>query len=385
MSEPTAPTSAPSPTEPPIPPTNTPNPTATPVPPTDTSSPTETTAPAKPINRVVIPAPALANNLLGDPVEREIGIYLPPSYFIAPDKRYPVVYFLAGHDEGLDAIYTLGSLMKNMLEAGTAKEMIIVVVSGQNALGGSFYVNSPVSGNWEDFIVSDVVGYVDKNYRTLTTNVARGMAGFSMGGFGALNLAMRHPDVFGAVYALSPGLFAADGLSKSQMFSNQAMIEAFLALEKELTALSPAEAKAQFVKLASQNYDLRFTVGYGVAFAPNPGKNSYVDYPYNGTNDQPDREAWQKWESGYGGIAEEVQQYKANLLKLKGILVDCGTRDQYRWIPEGCQFFSQQLEAEKIPHQLVSYEGGHGPVSDRAEAVMLPFFSEVLTFGADKQ
>ncbi len=91
-------------------------------------------------------------------------------------------------------------------------------------------------------------------------------------------------------------------------------------------------------------------------------------------------EVWKRWESGLGGITEETQLFKENLLSLKGILVDYGTHDQYRWIPEGCQFFSQQLEAENIPHQLISFEGGHGPLSDRAKAVMLPFFSEVLVF-----
>jgi pimeloyl-ACP methyl ester carboxylesterase len=276
--------------------------------------------------------------------------------------------------------------MKKMLEAGTIKEMMWVIVSGQNSLGGSFYVNSPVSGNWEDFIINDVVGYVDKNYRTITSGDSRGIAGFSMGGFGALNLAMRHPDLFGAVYALSPGLFAPDGLSNSQMFSHQSEIEAFLGLENELAAFSPEEAEAQFVRRANQGSNLLFAVAYGAAFAPNPTKQApYIDYPYNGAGDQPDNEVWKKWESGYGGLTEKIQLYKDNLLKLKGIIVDYGTRDPYRWIPEGCEFFSQQLEAANIPHQLMSFEGRHGPLSDRAEAVMLPFFAEALVFEADKQ
>jgi hypothetical protein len=96
--------------------------------------------------------------------EREIAIYLPPSYS-SSNKRYPVIYYLAGYDEDLNDSYILLALMKKMLEAGTVKEMMFVFVSGQNPLGGSFYVNSPVSGNWEDFIISNmapmthIVGY----------------------------------------------------------------------------------------------------------------------------------------------------------------------------------------------------------------------------------
>jgi hypothetical protein len=77
--------------------------------------------------------------------------------------------------------------------------------------------------------------------------------------------------------------------------------------------------------------------------------------------------------------------YKENLLKLNGILVDYGTNDPYHWIPEGCQFFAQQLAAENIPYQLMSFKGGHGPLSERAGAVVLPFFSAKLVFEADKQ
>lgn len=367
------------------PPVVSPSPTETSLPPAATLSPTKTPAPAKPLNKVVIPAPALANNLLGDPAEREIAIYLPPSYN-SSNKRYPVVYYLSGYGEGLNDAYILSGLMKKMLEAGTVKEMMWVVVSGQNSLGGSFYVNSPVTGNWEDFIISDVVDYVDKNYRTITTEQARGIAGFSMGGFGALNLAMRHPDMFGAVYALSPGLFAPDGLAKSQMFAHQSEIDSFLGLEKELAALPPEEAQAQFVSLAKQGNNLLFAVAYGVAFSPNSTKNApYLDYPYQGNSAQPDNEIWKKWESGYGGVTEKIKLYKENLLKLNGILVDYGTNDPYHWIPEGCQFFAQQLAVENIPHQLMSFEGGHGPLSGRAEAVVLPFFSTKLVFEVDKQ
>ena len=368
------------PTDTPAPPTDTPAPpTDTPAPPADTPEPTaEAAAPKKPLNRATIPAPALADNLLGEPAEREIVVVVPPSYNDS-DRRYPVIYFLAGYDEGLDSSYILSAAMQEMVEAGTIKEMIAVVVSGQNSLGGSFYVNSPVLGNWEDFVVNDVVGYVDQNYRTIGQAGARGISGFSMGGFGALNLAMLHPELFGAVYALSPGLFAADGLAQSQMFANESEIEGFLEFQHELAALSPEEAAAEFLNRANQGSNLRFTAAYGAAFAPNPQKNApYVDYPYAEAGGERDETAWQRWDSGYGGLPEKVETYRDNLLSLKGIVIDYGTRDQYRWIPEGVEYFSDLLEAAEIPHRVETFEGGHGNLQGRAKEVMLPFFSETL-------
>ncbi|MFO7682209.1 MAG: alpha/beta hydrolase-fold protein, partial [Chloroflexota bacterium] len=375
----------------PIPPTTQPTslpvPTDTPPPPTETAvpQPTATTAPMETavsqgeLSTILIPAPSLAGNLLEDPAERQIAIYLPPSYN-QTDKRYPVIYHLAGFDEQLNDSYTLRSLMDAMITDGSVQEMIVVVTSGRNRLGGSFYVNSPVTGNWEDLVVKDLVQYVDENYRTINDPAARGISGFSMGGFGALNLAMRHPEVYGAVYALSPGLFAPDGLANSQMFATPRVGDSFLKWQAELAAMTPEEAHATFLKWSDSSYgDLGFLAAYGAAFASNTDKNApYIDFPYAESGAQVDEAVWQRWESGFGGITGEVQQYQDNLLSLNGIIIDYGEQDSYFWIPAGADYFSQQLEAANIPHELLTFEGGHGNLVGRAREVMLPFFSNTL-------
>lgn len=373
-------------TNPPAPPPAAATPTEVTALPTDTPAPTETPVQAKRIIKQVIPASALAGNLLGDPAEQEIAIYFPPSYYTS-DARYPVVYYLAGYDEGLDDSYILMSVIDKLVEAGSANEMMVVVVSGQNLLGGSFYVNSPVSGNWEDFVVTDVVDYIDQNYRTLADVNSRGIAGFSMGGFGALNLALRHPDRFSAVYALGPGLIAPDGLATTQIFANPSEIEAVLALQEELAPLSAEEARAAFIDQATHGLssNLRFIIGYGTAFAPDPDKAPFIKYPYQNVNDQPDPALWQQWEDGYGGIDAKIQAYQENPMKLHGILIEYGTRDRYQWIQAGSEYFAHQLEAETIPHQLVTFEGGHGELQSQAETVMVPFFSKLLATEPAKQ
>ena len=72
-----------------------------------------------------------------------------------------------------------------------------------------YEVITEVTGNWDDFISKEVVSFVDENYRTLNKRESRAIAGHSMGGFGALNLSMLHPEIFGMCYALSPGVFNA--------------------------------------------------------------------------------------------------------------------------------------------------------------------------------
>lgn len=341
-------------------------------------------APAALKGRVVtetISAPSLVGNLIADKAEKTISVYLPPSYDSA-QARYPVVYFLPGYGGGW---YPFEDQMNRLIASGGVKEMIVVTVPGQHRFGGSFYVNSPVTGNWEDLIVVDIVGYVDAHYRTLPQSASRGIGGHSMGGYGALNLAMLHPDVFGAVYSLSPGLFDPNGLAESQMFSYEGAIKAFLALQDRLAPLSREDAARQFETEAGRtSADLNFTIAYGEAFAADPSKNApYVDYPYRyeGTSLVRDAEVWAHWEEGFGGIAVETERYRANLLSLAAIGLDYAPNDNYAWIPKGCEYYVATLTAAGIPIEVNTHRGGHqGLLRQRLEQFLLPFFSRVLSF-----
>src|SRR5215203_4333254 len=164
-----------------------------------------------------VSASSLKNNLLGDPTEQSFVVYLPPSYDTSPAKRYPTLYLLHGFTAS-NKVWTNGSpginlqpLMDEMIKGGKIREMIVVAPNGRNAYQGAFYTNSTVTGNWEDYIYRDLVQSVDASYRTIARAESRGIAGHSMGGYGAMSLAMKHPDVFSAVYALSPCCLGMEG------------------------------------------------------------------------------------------------------------------------------------------------------------------------------
>ncbi|MGC3946212.1 MAG: alpha/beta hydrolase-fold protein [Chryseolinea sp.] len=154
----------------------------------------------------VIKAKSLVN-AGGENPERRVSVYLPPGYERS-GKRYPVIYYLHGYT-GTDSIY---AGMKDILDRGIAENKIkpfILVQSNQYTLfEGSFYGNSSLTGNWSDFTAKELVTYIDANYRTMSSRESRGIAGHSMGGHGALKIAMLYPEVFSSVYALSPGLLA---------------------------------------------------------------------------------------------------------------------------------------------------------------------------------
>ncbi len=332
------------------------------------------TKPAGSLNTVKIESAALAKNLIGEKTERTILVYLPPAYD-ASTKRYPVVYFLPGFgDRSMD---TSSEDINTLIKGGTIKEMIIVIVPGDNRLGGSFYVNSPVTGNWEDFVVQEVVRYVDSHYRTIARVESRSISGHSMGGFGSLNIAMLHPDLFGSVYSLSPGLFDEKGLANSRMFNTEYSVHKFLDGEKAV--LEKPEDQQLEAALSMQDY---FSTAYGLAFAPEPQKRPfYFDYPYRDSNGTLVRDGaeWKQWESGYGNLQEKITKYKENFLRLKGITVDYGTKDGNAWIIDGCKYFDQQLTAAGIPHEMAVHDGDHqSQLGKRVREHMLPFFSKLL-------
>ena len=353
-----------------------PAPTPTPVMPT--TVPVTPTAVFRSMNSIKIDAPSLMDNLVGEPTERTIYVYLPPSYGTS-EKQYPVVYYLPGYGDSNVIGFRLPGDMDALIESGKVNEMIIVVAGGDSKMGGSFYVNSPVTGNWEDYIVKDVVSFVDSHFRTLPQAESRGITGHSMGGFGALNITMHQPEVFGAVYSMSPGLFDENGLAESFMFAQDSLIQDFVDYEAELASLPPEDAQRKMFAAPEE-----FSLAYGYAFAPNPDRHPpYFDYPYAEIGGQLVRneEIWKKWESGFGGIAEEAMQYKENLLKLKGIVVDYGIHDENPWIPKGSEYYGEQLTAAGIPVKVERYEGNHfDQLGQRIREHMLPFFSTLLTF-----
>jgi S-formylglutathione hydrolase len=358
-------------------------------------NPSGTTAPTG-VGRLLvdrIPAPSLAGNLFDDSTQQPIAIYLPPSYETTK-TRYPVIYFLPGFGDGitlyLDGTYQgfkLQATMDSLIRVGAIKEMIVVIANGRNRLGGSFYTNSSATGNWENFIAKGLVTFIDSRYRTILAAGARGIAGHSMGGSGALSLGMRHPDIFGSVYAMSPGLFDENGLSESPMFTDSKTIRDYLYLESELKTLTRPEATTRLgvifdSLLSNQRWDLVFTLAYGAAFAAHPSANApHIDYPYLVRNDSLvlDSTTWKRWEKGFGDLAEKITQYRSGLGQLRAMAIEYGIDDENTWIPRGCHHFSQLLTKQGIQHQLIPFQGGHQDrLGVRMSQFMLPFFSEHL-------
>lgn len=321
---------------------------------------------------ITIAAPSLENNVIGESTQRNLYIYLPANYS-SSSTPLPVIYYLPGFS--VTGILDIISPAAFQQKVNGLNPSILVVVSGVNRFGGSFFTNSPVTGNWADFVAKDVVDYVDNNYRTIVHKSARGIAGHSMGGFGALDLAMKNPGIFGSVFSLAPGLVGADGIDSTQMFYYNYHIRDFLSSTASINSLSAQDALA----VLSRNVN-NFDIAYGMAFAPK-STPPYFEYPYtlSGGSLVRNDAIFVKWESGFGNVRAEVANFKSNLLALNGIGLDCATNDEYYWIVQGCDFYDAELSANGIPHSYTTHQGRHqGLLPSRILDVMLPFFSQRL-------
>src|SRR4030095_16764598 len=158
------------------------------------------------VERITIHGKALEGNLEGDAVDREAIVFLPPGYRQTRTRRYPVVYALHGYSIGA-AQWSQEIHVPQTLEGAFAKgahEMIVVLPDSKTVHNGSMYSSSVNTGDFENYVARDVVSYIDAHYRTIATRESRGLVGHSMGGYGATRIGMKHADVFGGLYIMSP-------------------------------------------------------------------------------------------------------------------------------------------------------------------------------------
>lgn len=305
-------------------------------------------------------------NSFGENPNREVAVYLPPGYHSQADKTYPVIYFLHGFTGDHQVLVDKAEILDYAIARGRIRPFIMVCSNQKTTYEGSFYSNSGVFGNWEDFTVKDVVAHVDKKYRSIPSPQSRGITGHSMGGYGALKIAMRYPEVFSTVYAISPGALTIvrEYGPNSNTF-------------KELSTINTWEA-------LNKTYFGRVMVAFGRSWSPNPNKAPfYCDFPFEYQDDEliVHQEVLQKW---YDHMPLHlIDKYLENLQQLRAIKLDWGRNAGDRFTIQ-CDMFSQRLENVGITHFAEEYIGTHVSgiytKTGRIPQQVLPFFDEYLDF-----
>ena len=319
---------------------------------------------AKPVSveHIKVHGAALEGNLEGDAVDRDVLVFLPPSYATSKSRRYPVVYALHGYSIGAEQ-WSKEIHVPQTIEgafATGAKEMIVVLPDSKTAHNGSMYSSSATTGDFERFIAHDLVAYIDAHYRTIAERSSRGLVGHSMGGYGATRIGMKHSEVFGSLYIMSPCCLSA-----------RAAGPANAELEKAVAAAkTPAD-------VATLSFGVRAQLASAAAWSPNP-KNPplYLDLPTKDGVAQPDVLA--RWAAN--APLAFGDQYIGNLRQYHGISMDVGDKDGLK-VDAGK--LHDLMDNYGIANSFEIYSGTHtSAVADRFQNHVMKFFDQNLCFQA---
>jgi len=318
------------------------------------------------VERITIHGPGLEGNLEGNAVDRDAIVFLPPSYNQNPARRYPVVYALHGYSIGAEQ-WTKEIHVPQTIEGAFAKgarEMIVVMPDSKTVHNGSMYSSSVTTGDFENYVARDVVSYIDAHYRTIASRESRGLVGHSMGGYGASRIGMKHADVFGSLYIMSPCCLSPRGTGGGR--GNNAANAA------ALTAVKTAADSATLP------FGLRAQLASAAAWSPNP-KNPplYLDLPI-GDNEPAILAKW----TANAPLAF-IDQYLPGLRRYRAIAIDVGDQDGLR-VDAGK--LHDVLDQYGIANTFEIYAGTHtSDVAVRFQEHVMPFFSRTLSFAPVKR
>lgn len=312
------------------------------------------------VERIKIHGTALEGNLEGNAVDRDVLVFLPPGYAREKSRRYPVVYALHGYSIGAEQ-WSKEIHVPQTIEgafAQRASEVIVVLPDSKTVHNGSMYSSSVTTGDFERFIARDVVSYIDKNYRTIPNRLSRGLVGHSMGGYGATRIGMKHADVFGSLYIMSPCCLSPRPAGPANPET-----------EKQLADVKTPEDSAKLP------FFLRAQLATAAAWSPNPKSPPlYLDLPVKNGEAQPDVIA--KWTAN--SPLSFIDQYIKDLKTYRAIALDVGDQDGLR-VDTGK--LHDALDKYGIANSFEIYQGNHtNKLAVRFQNYVIPFFSKNLCF-----
>jgi S-formylglutathione hydrolase FrmB len=326
------------------------------------------------IEILTVDSVALRENPLGDPARRQVPVWLPASYDSAPDRRFPVIYWLAGFTGSGSSLFqgspwqpSLDQRLDRLIAGGRMGEVIVVAPDCFTRFGGSQYLDSPASGLYETHVCMEIVPQVDRRFRTMASRESRGIGGKSSGGFGALVLAMRHPGLFAAVAS-----HAGDGYFELSIFHD---------IPKVFRVLRRHGGIDQFLRYFDatpikhpDDIATMMMFAMGAAYAPDATQPHGFALPFDLQTGEILAEVWKRWKAW--DPVEMVGTHVESLRQMKLVYLDAGTRDEWG-LDLAAGILASRMRACGIPVIHEEFDGGHMHTAYRYE-VSLPKMAAAL-------
>jgi S-formylglutathione hydrolase FrmB len=306
---------------------------------------------------------ALEGNPLGDPSTRAMWVYLPPHYEHRGERRYPTIYVIQGLTGQVDAWWnrsafrpSVPELVDELFASGDVPDAIVVFVDAFTSLGGSQFVNSPGTGRYLDYLCDDVVSFVDARYTTIPSREHRAITGKSSGGYGAMTVPMRRPDVFGA-FATHAGdalfeLCFMPGIAASVRTLRENYDGSFANFWRDFRS-RPAFSKRGDADLLNI---------YCMAACYSAEEDGSVTLPFEQNSGKIRDDVWQRWLAN--DPVRMAPQHSEALHSMRAIYIDAGKSDDY-YLDLGATAFSAELRALGIEHHCELFDGTHSAIEYR--------------------
>ncbi|MDQ3020446.1 MAG: alpha/beta hydrolase-fold protein [Bacteroidota bacterium] len=324
----------------------------------------------------------LKGNPPGDPTEREFPVYLPPSYG-KTGKKFPVVYLISGYTGKGIMQLNVSFLSENiqqrldrLIANKKIKEMIVVMPDCITKYGGSQFINSEATGNYEDYLTTELVPYIDKKYSSINKNTSRAVCGKSSGGYGAAVLAMKNPGIFGLMCSTA-----------GDMYFEYCYLPDFPKFIMDIEHYGKGhKAVANFIT-NEFNYNqpkpkffhnIINIIGMASCYSPNPNgikKHGYnFDLPFDISTGELRTDVFDRWLKH--DPVRMAYNYVSNLKKLKLIYLDAGLKDEFN-LQIGARIFCEKLKEKKIKYIHEEFDDGHMNIQYRYDRTF-EVISEVI-------
>ena len=317
-----------------------------------------------------------AANLLGDPGTRTVAVYLPPGYDNG-DEHYPLFVDLAAFTgSGLKRLSWTGfgqsvpQRIDRLIDEGRMGPVVTAFPDCFTRLGGNQYVDSVAMGRWESFIVDDLVPALESRFRVTPGPQHRAVYGKSSGGYGALIQGMRHAQHWGAV-ACHSGDMAFEWLYLRDF---PATLDALAKRGGDIERFVGEFEAAPKVK--GHELHAMMVLAMAATYAPEADAPLGIRLPVDLRTCELDPDRWARWLEHDPVRLVQQHSCRENLASLRGLFIDCGSRDQY-FLHYGARILSKRLTEHGIGHVHEEFDDNHSSIDYRLDA-SLPYLYRAL-------
>ena len=325
------------------------------------------------VHRLVHDSEVLVGSALDDPARRELHVYTPPGWSEA--QRLPLLLDMVGywgsglrHTGWIALVENVPERLDRLIGEGAMPPVVVAFPDCATKVGGNQYLNSAGTGRYADYLIQEIVPFVEQKFACGGTG-RRGCFGKSSGGFGAAWHGLHYADFWAAI-AINSGDMGFDALQVTDLYEalNQ-LAKHEGSIEKFWTHLETKPKATEKEKISAM------VMAMGAFYDPDPSAFRSIRLPCDPYTAELIPERWNRWMAH--DPVNLVDSHVDNLRKLKAIWMDCGDHDQYR-IHFGMRRFHRKLDVLGIPHVYEEFDDDHTDVDYRMDK-FLPFLAKALT------